>query len=937
MSNYSEIVKTIFDRYNTNKTYKINTSEYNKHEINVIISIILNDFRIYDYRNRLSISYKKKNYYGLMYYVYELLQSCDKEDCNNLLESTSYLDILSHINNGAIILYKLKNLINISTTKKLDYCYISANYGSYNTFKFWYDDLELNSIIINSSSINTLLLSKSITNADERIYKFIIQKIIFTHDIIKSIILAIDSTLNIPLKYKIRRIKLLSKYININDYFNTIIFNLYDYKFITHLYRVVVRKNNHTYSDIAQLCKNFKNYNYPGYYHTLKELYKYLNDQEKDFILIYMGYNIVTPELHFSSSIRNLIKDNYKPIILNLLQNNYLFKNKNKNKTFKILCEEKLFNKYLYNDCIESTVHKELLLFTRFYYNNRTECREYIKYNKLLHILRIKMKHIYNKKIYTHLNKVILLNKEISNYKPINIPVLKHGSTNYQYKKQKFSNIPPRHLIATLNDNIVNELQIYTTYLLREKPDGILVSKMPSNIYPTTDLFNNLNIKAEYIEVYDLYLVFDIDIPNTTIIERYEILRKAHDYTNKTSLEQINNLNDFMIIMTKERDKINSFMQDNKKIKWYPKFAALYNNNNNIQIVNHFIDFINSRNDNLRHDILQSKYYNCDGLIISPIINYTRDIKIKPNNLLTIDLLYNGKYFVDYENNNMNKLLFIEDNKYKPNTIYRCYPGTFNILFNVGEIRFDKHKPNKNSIITNICNLLTHKHKKIDNEIKQELYYEKKGNIDNNLLQQLKDQSNILNSILLSIEPQITKKWLDLGCGSGKLLKYIQKFNPEYYIGVDCDIKKLVEGSQNDSINFIHTDLNRKWSDKIQMKFDYIIANFSIMHFFTDIFWTELDNVSKKDTILIFNVPSDKWLYKNSHMSIDNDFTYYNFSWVHNDKYNKKEPYISKELIYSTAKKYNWSINVYQDRPYLNNSHNKKLVDCYSWFILTKI
>jgi hypothetical protein len=42
------------------------------------------------------------------YYIYELLQLCDEKDRNNLLENTSYLQILSEINNGGIILYKLK-------------------------------------------------------------------------------------------------------------------------------------------------------------------------------------------------------------------------------------------------------------------------------------------------------------------------------------------------------------------------------------------------------------------------------------------------------------------------------------------------------------------------------------------------------------------------------------------------------------------------------------------------------------------------------------------------------------------------------------------------------------------------------------------------------------------------------------------------------------
>ena len=117
MTSYSEIVKTIFDRYNDNKSYKINTSEYNKQEINIIVSIILNDHISQYKKYKKNISYKDKNIYGIAYYVYELLQICDKEDCNNLLNNTNYLSLLSCINNGGIILYKLKDVINISKTK----------------------------------------------------------------------------------------------------------------------------------------------------------------------------------------------------------------------------------------------------------------------------------------------------------------------------------------------------------------------------------------------------------------------------------------------------------------------------------------------------------------------------------------------------------------------------------------------------------------------------------------------------------------------------------------------------------------------------------------------------------------------------------------------------------------------------------------------------
>jgi len=925
MADYSKIVNSLLKNYNENKKYKIDTTKYNKIDMNIIIATILNVFtKYYSNKNYLVPSYKNKKYFALMHYIYELMLLCDKEDFDNLLENTSYLMILSSLDNGAIILYKLKKFINITKTKKLEYCYKSAEYGSYNTYKFWFD-ADLNDLIKDYHDINTLMLTKAISNPDDRIYIDLIKSIKINQPLIKKLVKVLDSSLNIPLKYKIRRIKILSNYIPISEYFNTLIFNMLDTKLITHLYRVIIRTIDHNLSDITKLYFIFTHY---GSKNDLQDLYPFLNNTEKDLLILHSGHNIINPKLHLSNRIKNLIKINYKEIISNLLKDNRLFDNHNK--TIAILSEERLFNKFYYN---EPNSDNRLLLFTRFYYNNKTKETLYIHCNKVLHLLRIKMKKIYNKKLLSHLNKTIMVNNEITNYKPMNIPVLRNGSSNYQYTKQKFTNIPPRHLIATQNNNIINELMLYTQFLLREKPDGILVNSIPNSVYPKTDLFNNIKIKAEYIEDHDLYLIFDIDIPNTTIIERYNILRKAHPSTNKLELEQINDLNDFIKIMAKEREIINNFMKDKPKYftntKWYPKFTALYCNNNNNIMINHLIDFINSKNENTSYAILESKYYNCDGLILSPF-NYLREIKIKPNNLLSIDLYYNGSYFVDYEDNNMNYLLFQDTNEYKINTVYRCYPDVFNYKFIVREIRFDKFQPNKNSIIMNICNLLIHRYQKLSNNyvIKQDVYYENKRQIEYDLLQQLKDQTNLLNSVLLSIEPNTKKKWLDLGCGSGKLLNHIQKFNPSYYCGIDFDIKKLVEGSQNNSINFIHMDINTRWANDMD-KFDYIIANFSIMHFFTNLFWEELDKVVHKETIFIFNVPFKDWKYKNSYMKINNDSTYYNFDWVHNDS--KKEPYISKDLIYSTAKKYNWNINIYND-----TKQSDRLVGCYKWFILNK-
>jgi hypothetical protein len=60
-------------------------------------------------------------------------------------------------------------------------------------------------------------------------------------------------------------------------------------------------------------------------------------------------------------------------------------------------------------------------------------------------------------------------------------------------------------------------------FLLKEKADGILVNSLPNNIFPEFKLTNNL--KAEYMEELDLYLVFDIDeFSINNIIHRHNLI-----------------------------------------------------------------------------------------------------------------------------------------------------------------------------------------------------------------------------------------------------------------------------------------------------------------------------------------------------------------------------------------------------------------------------
>ena len=84
-----------------------------------------------------------------------------------------------------------------------------------------------------------------------------------------------------------------------------------------------------------------------------------------------------------------------------------------------------------------------------------------------------------------------------------------------------------------------------------------------------------------------------------------------------------------------------------------------------------------------------------------------------------------------------------------------------------------------------------------------------------------------------------------------------KKFNPRKYLGVDADVKQLIRAlkyhDENQNVyqfsplnlanNWIETTY--KWQSlNTSIKYDYIIANFSIMHFFTEEFWSQLNEIN---------------------------------------------------------------------------------------------
>lgn len=158
--------------------------------------------------------------------------------------------------------------------------------------------------------------------------------------------------------------------------------------------------------------------------------------------------------------------------------------------------------------------------------------------------------------------------QELMNFTPNTKPVLKNGSINWQNKLNQFSKVPPKELLPKQLDQL-------HSFLVREDSNGLFINNLPISIIPKIDNLKLVN--AEYIEEDELYLISDIDIPNTNLIDRYYELRKSHPFTKNTELTCVNNMNELLNELEKEQVIFNNFLKESDftKIRWYPKCSFL--------------------------------------------------------------------------------------------------------------------------------------------------------------------------------------------------------------------------------------------------------------------------------------------------------------------------------------------------------------------------
>jgi SAM-dependent methyltransferase len=828
---------------------------------------------------------------------------------------------------GLQILNKIPDFMNnLSNDNINEIIYVCSDSWTFPLFLYYLNFIKQRNIVINSNFVSNCFL-----NSDDRIYKYIVNNnntlkyLQYEENLINDIICNIFSIDCIG-KYTLKRLKYLhSLFPNLGEkHFNNIISNINngDMNILNKIIKYYYYQpfTNRSISKLLSFVNTKENFNY---FHSLLKT----NTEKNKFVigsLLLHGtaYNInIIDGFNDFDNLKDIIKENLELVLMG-----YHSLNK------QININE--FNKFI-NNIGFTNVSSCLIIHNSFYTRKHgvlfllpflvAQGGNGIHFNKLRYHISKFIKNVRIKKQIIHKLKLYPIVKEMKelNNKSLVFNRLRNN------KKILFNTIPPYHLypgqLNSLTDN----------YLLKEKADGVLVYTIPDDINPEYSFKNK--IKAEFIEDLDLYLVFDID-EEATIEERHLLIHKMHPFGQKL-IPIINNEDEMICEINIERSKLNDFLKkpyDN--YRWYPKPAWKIMNIHNF--IKPFIDIINMKpisnwiiNDNKNSNI--QNYIHNDGIILTPL-NGDREIKIKPKSFYTIDLLYLNNKWLDRDGYqwdiNIDKSLTPNNN-----TIWRCYYHYDNKMFEAREIRYDKTKPNTHEIVSTIIDLYnieyTYEYPRIYNTKKDYNYLLWKKIID--------DNNKILEMMLNKINA--THNVLDCGCGSGRTIKYLNKFNK--YIGVDIDINMLGYGinkySNNININFMYCDLNKQWPKILThslTKFDFIICLSSIMHFMTDNFWNNLNTITYKSTKMLINVVEmeDQFRYEFDEYFIErkNNKIYYKFP-IHNTT--MEEDYVDIKDINNLISKYGWNIIETFKRDKSDKSDKSdNLTQYYRWYIIHK-
>jgi hypothetical protein len=663
--NVNTEIDIIIDLFNNNKLNHYKFNSYIDKKILLLELILKMSILI---KNNKIKTYKLYHYYSLFNFIVinlnDLYNNINEspllEDYSNNLSldiiNSGLLRSLTMLNRGNYLLKILnKKIFNkLSENNYTNLLITASEYGTYNNFLFWFNRLDKTILDLEGYVYNRIIIY-SFINSDSRLYKFILTNILYKNkyffDNNKHLIINIIKVLNItpiPDKYLLRRLKVLSSYINLIPYFDIMMASFKSLKILTEIHKYYY-KIPHTWNSLLILFTNIieNNIDIINLLPLITKIQELLNNniylslvnminnfktyQEKfiSYIILLLKYNIninINNEYRLQN-INNEIQNNIINIILSLNYSSFLknLDNYNINSIFKII------DKMKYTHYIEQyySAHniKEIkyLLYTKFInvdlnnVKNNIKCM--IKANLILHNLRLYLKKYYNKKLINYNIKMHNILYEIKYFKPHkHIKVLKNGSKYYQLENEKFNyyKLEKNNLL----DNITNNKLI-----LKNNLNRIVINNLYINAYPYIDILFNYEIKANYDEDLDLYLIYDINIPNMTYEERYNILLNNYQYFNIDNYEYVYNIdnNNYITVFDNIQMNINkynsyltNFIEKNKNylIKWFPQNIFILNFINNSH--NEKQMFLNNI---LNYKNINNNFYNTNGLILSSLNN----------------------------------------------------------------------------------------------------------------------------------------------------------------------------------------------------------------------------------------------------------------------------------------------------------------------------
>ena len=790
--------------------------------------------------------------------------------CNNVLHS------LVGFRKSLTIIKDIQSYI-IDWNKE-DYNYFiplldCIRYSSYNSVKYMIENFELD-LFHETCGFN--ILTCAIYNSDVRVIKYI-------STLIKNNLI-LTNTFKIGSQHITDYISALNKIKN--NVFNkfkiklNIIIEIFGHQIIDDIF------NNFSCNKyvVKHLITKF------NYKLTFKTLYikKVSNTKSDDLKLIIDHTDFNSHQFNYNHFIIFIVNYSIKNIELAIEAFDYAFKHYNikktpvENRNLEYLIyniydpykhKKELFEKYILylreyiiiNDTLDFTIlfhgyemNKfndilDILFKNGFYFMKKYWNWNYNNYNKLNNLYHYQiLYHINNKYNHTILDKwciviytlKLFVRKRLKKIKQEFSHKLKDINHEFKFK-------PSLHL------NLINKMKSVNPYNIKPidclkplnethlqitlKADGIHKTGC-FNIYPIELSQSHLDlsyIEYEYVQKDNIcyffnYLDNSIDIYNVILK-----LREIHPFIPNKIYSRLNLANYKEILLyydTVELEALNKFKTHYKfKKKWWAKYIFKFEPMNHNEYLN------------LLYEIkqLHLKCIPTDGWILIDN-NYNDLIKIKPDNHLTIDLLYKNNNLLDNQSNSykfdMNNSKTLVNGK-----VYRCYFNDVNNCWEPIEIRYDKQKPNDISIIKPI--LLSHHYKWCINDLTTiNLYYQK-----NNTFRQQSSKSIISYNDYINGDSV-----LDLGCG------FTNKFkNLSNYVGIDLDPKVIINNSTKQTKYLC--DLTLDWDEKEQLK----TYKNSYYHFPNIMDFKYKYHSTKFDTILSIN--SIHYLLEGNHIQLFNN------------------------------------------------------------------